>query len=216
MSNKRKLGLFGGTFDPIHRGHLAMAHAALEKAELAEMIFLPAASPPHKGDESREPQAPFTHRLAMANIALENMDGFTVSDLEGRRPAPSYTVDTLDEFLAREGPDSELNFLIGGDWIPRLASWKDIGKIFTLCRFLVVPREGFTRSDLVSGSWELEKSWVEHLKEGWIDAPVVQVSSTDIRRRRASGLPLGDRLPSGVEAYIREHGLYSAIRSGNG
>ncbi|MHC4599089.1 MAG: nicotinate-nucleotide adenylyltransferase [Planctomycetota bacterium] len=206
----RKIGIFGGTFDPPHMGHLLMAHAALAKAGLERLTFMVSAAPPHKLGSASEPSASFAHRLRMVEIAAPQEEGFVVSDMESRLPRPSFTVDLLRRFREAEGEGAEIHFLIGADWIPQLASWKTIDEVFALCRFIVVPRRGFSHAALRTAARGLKGAWVDRLESGWIDAPEVDVSSTDVRERVASGLSIATLVPRSVEAYIYEQGLYGA------
>jgi nicotinate-nucleotide adenylyltransferase len=205
---REKIGLFGGTFDPIHLGHTSMVRAARSGAGLDRTILLVAAAPPHKDSSTGAPEASFEHRLRMAGIATHGDEGLEVSDRESRREAPSYTVDTLKELRNQAGGGAEFHFLIGADWIPRLSTWKDIGEIFTLCQFVVVPRGGFGKADLRSAARGLEEIWVESLEKGWVETAEVDISSTLVRERISDGLPVGSLVHPGVERYIIEHGLY--------
>ncbi|MCU0723053.1 MAG: nicotinate-nucleotide adenylyltransferase [Planctomycetes bacterium] len=207
---RTRIGLFGGTFDPIHVGHLVVAEAAREWARLDRIWFLPSASPPHKADPAKAPKAPFRHRLRMTRIAAAGNPAFRVSDREGARPGPSYTVDLLREFRRELGPRAELHFLIGADWVANLASWKDAAELFRLCRFLVVPRPGFPRPDLARLRRALGREAASRLEEAWIPAPEIGISSTEIRERIAAGRSVRYLLPAGVESYIRRNGLYGA------
>lgn len=210
MSSKAidRIGVLGGTFDPLHNGHLSLAAAAREKAGLSTVWFAPAAAPPHKLRTSCEPRASFAHRLRMAQLAVEGREGFEVTDREGRRPGPSFTVDVLREWKGEVGDGTELCFLIGSDWVADLGTWKEIDAVFGLCRFLVVPRPGFPKESMRRETHGLEAEWVRRLEAGWIDAPEIGISSTLVRENLASGLSITDLVPDAVEAYIRENGLY--------
>jgi nicotinate-nucleotide adenylyltransferase len=204
------LGVFGGTFDPIHVGHLILAQTALESLGLSRVLFSPASTPPHKSGPTKTPRASVEHRLRMTELALAGHERFVLSDWEGRRTVPSYTVDFLRWLIKEEGESTELVFLIGSDWTPQLSLWKEIDVIFTLCRFAVFPRPGFPRDRVATACSGLRPEWVARLEAGWMDAPQIEVSSTDIRERVAAGRSIRYRVPPSVEAYILEHGLYGA------
>jgi nicotinate-nucleotide adenylyltransferase len=208
----KRIGLFGGTFDPIHAGHLLLADSAREWASLDVVLFLPSASPPHKPGGAKGPKAAFPHRVRMAEIATAPDPGFIVSGREGLRPGPSYTVDLLREVRRERGPGAQLFFLIGADWVGGLGTWREIGEIFSLCRFLVVPRPGFPRAgpEELAGALGAEKARL--LDEGRVPAPEIGISSTDIRKRLASGRSVRYLLPPGVEDYIRANGLYGTAK----
>jgi nicotinate-nucleotide adenylyltransferase len=187
-----KLGVFGGTFDPPHIGHLIAAQDAKSALGLDRVIFVPAAVPPHKRDDTVS--APGT-RLAMVQAAIAGADGFEVDDLELRRGGPSWTVDTLRELAARL-PGSELFLLIGSDQYAEFESWREPDVIRQLAKVAVLTRE--------NGAGQA--AGVHTVRVTRID-----VSSTDIRRRMAEGQPIRFLVPAAVEALIRLHGLYGAI-----
>jgi len=207
---KEKLGLFGGTFDPVHLGHLILADAAREWAGLDRVLFLPSASPPHKTGGGKGPRADFRHRLRMVELAIAGHPAFQASDCEGLRPGPSYTIELLREIRRETGEAADLFFLIGADWAASLGTWKEIEGIFALCRFLVVPRPGFPREGLSRLAAGRGADRARPLEEGWVPAPEVGISSTDIRKRLASGRSVRYLLPPGVEGYIRGNALYGA------
>lgn len=203
--------IFGGTFDPVHLGHLVVAERALEFCGAEKAVFLPSCAPPHKSAAARAPAASFAHRVRMAAIAVEGNHSFAVSDREGRRTGPSYTVDLLREIRA-ESPGLDVCFLVGADWVSGLSSWKDIGEIFGLCRFIVAPRPGYTKGDVRIAARDLGGARSRELERNWIPAPEIGISSTEIRERIASGLPVRYLLPPGVREYIERHGLYRGPR----
>ncbi|HUF67775.1 MAG TPA: nicotinate-nucleotide adenylyltransferase [Longimicrobiales bacterium] len=187
-----KLGVFGGTFDPPHIGHLIAAQDAKSALALDRVIFVPAAVPPHKRDDTVSAAGT---RLAMVRAAIAGADGFEVDDLELRRGGPSWTVDTLRELAARL-PGSELFLLIGSDQHAEFESWREPDKIGQLAKVAVLTRENGVR----------QAAGVHTVRVTRID-----VSSTDIRRRTAEGQPIRFLVPAAVEALIRLHGLYGAI-----
>ncbi len=189
---RTRLGILGGTFNPIHVGHLLIAQDALEQAGLDRVLFIPCATPPHKVAAKL---APARHRLAMVRRAIRGDRRFAVDDLEIRRGGRSYSVDTLAELRGRH-PRAEFHFIIGGDSLPELNHWRDIDRLATLCRFVVVGRPGFQpparnpyRVRIVRGH-------------------ACDVSSTDIRARCARRQSIRYLVPDAVFRYIRAHNLY--------
>jgi nicotinate-nucleotide adenylyltransferase len=188
-----KLGVFGGTFDPPHIGHLIAAQDARSALGLDRVIFVPAAVPPHKRDDTVSAAGT---RLAMVRAAIAGADGFEVDDLELRRGGPSWTVDTLRELAARL-PGSELFLLIGSDQYAEFESWREPDEIRQLAKVAVLTRENGVR----------QAAGVHTVRVTRLD-----VSSTDIRRRISEGQPIRFLVPAAVDALIRLHGLYGAIR----
>ncbi len=196
-----RLGLLGGTFDPVHRGHLALARAGLDELGLDEVLFLPAGQPWRKagrmiaGDE---------HRLAMLRLALEGEVAFQVSRLELERPGPSYTADTL-EALRDDRPEDELFSLLGEDALMDLPNWERPQRILELASLAVARRADSSPEALA----EVERRF-PGLGERviWLKMAAVAVSATEIRERVRSGQPISDLVPATVGGYIREQGLY--------
>lgn len=194
------LGILGGTFDPPHYGHLALAENARVQLRLDRVLFVLAGQPPHKPEH---PPTPLYHRTAMVQAAIADNPAFTLSRVDLDRPGPHYTVDTLT-LLQQEHPGVELVFLMGGDSLAEFPHWRDPGDIARLARLAVMRRPGY-EPDLEA----LEQA-VPGLRERllWIDAPLLALSSSDLRRRVREGLPLRYLVPPPVEAYICEHHLY--------
>ncbi|QEH36145.1 Nicotinate-nucleotide adenylyltransferase [Aquisphaera giovannonii] len=196
-----RLGLFGGTFDPIHLGHLILAEHCREACRLDRVWFVVAGEPPHK----RGDRTPVAHRLEMARIAVAGSESFEVSDIEARRPGPHYSVDTL-EAVRRERPEDELFFLIGADSLVDLPTWRDPAGIAKRATIVVANRPGSTPPDggklpdFGPGSKALEA----------VAIPSVGIASTDLRARLAAGRSVRYMIPRAVEAYIEAHGLYRA------
>ena len=188
MRSVRKIGIYGGTFDPIHHAHLILAREALETLELNEVIFVPAAMSPHKLDA--EPTSAAI-RLEMLRAAIDGERQFTADDRELRRPAPSFTIDTIEEFLGAD-PTIEISYLIGSDNLPRLDSWHRIDELRKLVRFVVLER-GSTASES------------EHLTI----RRLVDISATEVRNRVATGGSIRYLVPPAVEEIIRRHQLYT-------
>lgn len=203
MKNKPRLGIFGGTFNPVHIGHLVAAQDAAEAFDLTRVLFVPCANPPHKP----APQlAPAAHRMAMLEAALEGSLLFEVCDLEVRRGGANYSVDTVRE-LARRHPDADLFFIIGADTLPELHSWKSAGELMEMCSFITIARPGASTPS--AAELQLPEPWPEKLLANIIAAHQVDVSSSDIRYRVAEGLRISYLTPPGVEMHIAEHYLYN-------
>ena len=195
-----RLGIMGGTFDPIHLGHLHVARVAQQEAALDSVLFLPDGDPPHK-----QPGASGADRLRMTRLAVEQDPGFWVSDMELRRPGRTYTVDTLMALLT-EDPARELYYLIGADTLFQFPSWKTAHKVATLCSMLVVPRPG---TDLVEVRWFMRKLFADFgLATSLLSQPGPDISSTLIRERVQAGEDISALVPRAVAQYIAEKGLY--------
>jgi nicotinate-nucleotide adenylyltransferase len=192
-----RVGVLGGTFDPVHRGHLALARAAREEVALDELLFVPAGQPWRK--EGRI-VAPAEHRLAMLRLALEGEQAFRVETLELDREGPSYTADTLEALRAAR-PDDELFVVLGEDALADLPNWVRPERILELATPAVARRAGVPPA-AGEGLPGLRGRVV------WLKMPLVPVSATEIRERVRRGLPVGELVPPVVEVYIQEHGLY--------
>jgi nicotinate-nucleotide adenylyltransferase len=198
-----RVGVVGGTFDPIHLGHLAMAEAAADCAELDQVLLLPSSVPPHR----RAATAEAGDRLEMSRLAARGHPRVVVSDLELRRPGPSYTVDTL-EALARTRPGDELFLVLGWDAARDLGSWREPGRVLELARLVVVTRPGWTRpspADLTAAGIDPERAVL-------CDAQTPDIEGTHVRQLLESGGDLDGLLDPAVERYIRSHNLYLAPR----
>ena len=197
-----RIGILGGTFDPIHLGHLEAASAARRELSLDRILILPARTPPHR---SIEPRASVFHRFAMAALAAAERD-MIVSDLELQREGPSFTALTL-EALHRDGyAPSHLYFITGSDAFAEVNTWYDYPRILGLANFVVVSRPGAPRvSDLITNPQSLIPTGPTVLS---VEADTPDVSSTEIRRRVGAGEPIDSLVPSSVAGHIRRHRLY--------
>jgi nicotinate-nucleotide adenylyltransferase len=196
-----KVGIVGGTFDPIHLGHVAMAEAAASCAGLDRVLLVPAGAPPHRAPAT----APAEDRLAMARLAAAGRQGLEVSDVELRRDGPSYTVDTL-RALAGERPDAELYLVLGWDAARELRSWHEPESVQRLARLVVVSRPGYP----TPGERDLAGAGIDPGRVVLCDVRTPDVESTDVRRLAAAGESLAGLLDPAVESYVRSHGLYRA------
>jgi nicotinate-nucleotide adenylyltransferase len=189
---------FGGTFNPIHLGHLICARAAAEAVGATTVVIIPAGNPGHKGD--RTDLAPATDRLAMCRAAVEGIDGFEVDDRECRRPGATYTIDTVRE-LKKSGW-GEVTWLIGADMLNSLPSWHEAIALGAEARFVVMARPG------TKFAWERLPDWVRALEKDVVTVPQIDISATEIRRRVGMGLPVEFFCPENVCRYIAGHRLY--------
>lgn len=199
-----RLGILGGSFDPIHIGHLALAESARTAFALERVFFVPTAVPPHKGP----PVVAAEHRLAMVRLAIMGNSAFRALPLELERPGPSYTVDTLME-LGRRYPDRELRFIVGADEMLDLADWHEPTRILELTRFIAATRPGFDLGRLDEALGRLgpaARQRVDLLP--WL---ALGVSSSLLREMMAAGQPVRYLVPDTVLAYIGKHGLYHAV-----
>jgi nicotinate-nucleotide adenylyltransferase len=199
-----RIGVFGGTFDPIHLGHLVLAEQCREQAKLDQVLFVPAALPPHK---QRQPMAPFSQRVEMLALAIAGHPPFRIDELEKDRTGPSYTADTLTA-LQQRLPGNELCFILGADCLPDLPSWHQPRRVLELATLLVVARADWpalSANDLKQ-SLGLGDDFL--LRYQVIETPLITLSSRDIRRRIAEGRSVRYMIPRAVEAYIADKGLF--------
>ena len=203
MAETARLGILGGSFDPIHIGHIAIAKAARDRLGLGRVLLLPNRSPPHKGVV-----APPEDRLAMVRLAIRGETGLEASDREVRRQGPSFTIDTLREVWTEVGEETGIYFIIGSDSIPELPTWRAFEEIVRIARIVAVSRAG---SPFDLGGSLAGKVPAELLRRMDSDAVAIDpigISSTEIRDRVRRGLDLAGHVAPEVERYIREHRLY--------
>jgi nicotinate-nucleotide adenylyltransferase len=205
----RRVGILGGTFDPIHCGHLVIAEEVREALALDRVLFVPAGLPPHKLDE-RITSA--HHRAAMVALAIAGNPAFALSRIELDRDGPSYTVDTLELLAAeaeRQGVDRELFFILSEEALAGLPEWQGPERIMALCRLAVVPRPGSTAPDEA----DLEARFAATADRIVpIRSVPVAHSASEVRRRAAAGQTIRYLVPPAVEAYIRDHHLYRSAK----
>ena len=197
-----KLGVFGGTFDPIHLGHLIVAEDVRVRIALDEVLFIPTGQPWLKKSQKITRAS---HRMAMVELAVEGNPDFRASDMEIERPGPTYTIDTLMELRDQLGPEAELYVMLGTDSLKLLDRWKEPERIFELGRVVAMARPGSQDFDLRTLDCIADGI---SCKVKLLDGPRIGVSGTELRRRVAEGLSIKYRVPEPVEAYIAEHGLY--------
>jgi nicotinate-nucleotide adenylyltransferase len=198
------IGVLGGTFDPIHMGHLIIAEEVRARLDLAEVLFVPAGQPWLKLNNANA-ISPVEHRLEMVRLAITDEPAFKLSTMEIERPGPSYTVDTMAELSQHIGADDKLFFILGWDNLNQLPRWHQPSRLVTLCRLVPVRRVGFAPPDLDS----LEAA-IPGLAQSLVmlDTPQIEISASEIRQRVARGLSIHQLVPEAVERYIIEHGLY--------
>jgi nicotinate-nucleotide adenylyltransferase len=188
-----KIGILGGTFDPIHLGHLRAAECAREELGLDRVVFVPARTPPH----GKGPQASSLDRYAMVAVATAGHPAFEPSDIELRRDGPSYTVDTLTEWL-RDSPEDALFVIVGSDTFAEMPSWKEPERVFALCTVAVVARPGDASPETRSRS----------ARAVGVEGPGLAISSTEVRQRLAAGRSVRYLVPEAVADYVVKRGLY--------
>jgi nicotinate-nucleotide adenylyltransferase len=194
-----RLGLFGGTFDPIHLGHLILAEACREACGLERVRFIVAGAPPHKPGG----RTSVADRLEMARIAVAGHPAFEVSDIESRRPGPHYSAETVEAVHA-ERPDDDLFFLIGADSLADLPTWRQPERILKLVTLVVVNRPGIdVPNETLPFNLPADAQPVER-----VTIPPIGIASHDLRRRVAEGRSIRYQVPRGVQAYIEAQGLF--------
>ena len=201
--NSEKIGIMGGTFDPVHFGHLIVAEAVREEFQLNRVLFIPVGQPPHK-DNSRVSSP--EDRYTMLTEAVKSNSSFQVSRIEIDREGYTYTVDTLSQLKAALGPDAKLFFIIGADVIHDLMAWKNFQEVFLLCEFIAVFRPGFDKKGFDGEIERLRKRYMAKIHT--VEVPLIDISSTGIRKRVQEGKSVKYLVPENVELIISKKGLY--------
>ena len=217
-----KLGLLGGSFNPMHDGHLAIARQTREALELDQILYIPTSHPPHKPNGSL---APAQDRYEMVRLAIASDPAFAISDVEIRRPGKSYSIDTIRQLQQEYGPHTQLFFLIGLDAFLDFPSWRDPRTLLELCSFVVLSRPGLSfrslstvsllppipypsLADLDAGRIFRIEAQIGGQRLICLKQPPCPISASDIRARIRQGLPVANLLPPLVESYILRHHLY--------
>ena len=203
-SSAKRIGIMGGSFDPVHIGHLIMAQDAVERLKLSELIFIPAAIPPHKQDVQR---IDAEHRFNMLQLAVKSSPHFSVSNIEIQRGGVSYTVDTL-KTLRNLYPDITLLLIVGSDTLVELHTWHKIHEILSLCEVATFLRPGEDLLDKIKGKIQLPQNKKDQLFKNIMNVHRIEVSSSEIRMRLEKGLSIRHLVPPEVETYIYKQGLY--------
>jgi len=198
------IGVMGGTFDPVHMGHIYVAEEVRTRLNLGEILFVPAGQPWLKADK---PISSAEHRLQMLRLAIADKPYFKLATLEIERAGPSYTVDTIAELKGQLGTGDEIFFILGWDSLAELPQWRDSSRLIQMCYLVAAPRPGYPRPDLKS---------LEALIPGisrrvmLMDKPEIDIGASAIRDRIARGLSVRHLVPEPVNRYIKEHRLYVA------
>lgn len=200
-----KIGVLGGTFDPFHLGHLAVAEEARARLDMDEVIFVPAGRPYFKADAHI---SAVEHRLNMLRLAIGDKPYFKLSTTELERSGPSYTVDTIAELKSQLDEGDEVFFILGWDSLAWFHRWHEPSRLISMCKLVGVPRPGYPAPDI-----KAMESAIPGLSQRVIllDKPEIEISATEIRERVRRGLPIGHLVPEAVERYIRKHRLYSTL-----
>ena len=215
----RRVGILGGTFDPVHWGHLDIGDAAAGALSLSRIFVITSNVPPHRP----QPLASSYHRFAMVALGIVDRPEWRAADIELRHEAPSFTSRTLELFRERGYLSSELFFVIGADAFAEIASWRDYPRILDSAHFVVVSRPGFSAMELPRRLPKLASRMAKPPIDAMsqidpliilIDAPTADVSATAIRERRAAGESIAGLVPPHVQQHIEQHGLYSSMTPG--
>lgn len=200
---KRKIGIMGGTFDPIHTGHLVTAEAVRIEYNLDQVLFIPAANPPHK---QHLQLTPAIQRYIMTVMATYSNPYFYVSPIELERPGLSYAIDTVMALIEQYGEMTEFYFITGADALQDLSTWKNIDQLLELCYFIAATRPGCIcdLDDVIQQFGDKGRNRIQRLS-----TPELEISSTDIRERMKKGRSIKYIVPESVESYILKEGLYS-------
>ena len=202
---RRKIALFGGTFDPVHLGHTAVAAAAAEYIGAEKIVFVVTGHSPLK---DTLPIASGVDRLRMTALAIAEHKNFQLSDYELNKAEPSYTLETVRSFQADYGSNTSIYWLVGADSVDDLPQWYKIRELLDQCNLCVMYRAGYSRPDFAGFVPLLGCERVEKLQQNIIPTPLIDISSTEIRNRLAAGKDVGNMLCPAVADYIYKHGLY--------
>jgi len=196
------VGILGGTFDPVHNGHLILVEVARKQLNLSVVLFMPAGQPWLKTERIITPAE---HRLQMLRLALAGQTGFRISEMEIQRPGPTYTIDTINQLKKDLNAEDELFFILGQDILMQLPQWHEASALVQLCYLVAAPRPGVKKPDLKALELKIPgiTQRVMLLKE-----PMIDISATDIRERVARGLSVRHLVPEPVNRYIKEQRLY--------
>lgn len=197
--------LFGGTFDPIHHGHLIVARFAAERLGISRVTLIPAAEPPHKRAAAI---TPVEDRLAMCRLAVAGDSLFEVSDCEAARGGRSYTIQTIEQLRSQAGSEDHFFWLIGADSLHELPTWFRAQELVELCTMVTVARPGFELGRLETLRPAFSEAQILRLRSHVLETPEIDISATEIRARVAAGKSTRYLTPDAVERYIAEHGLY--------
>lgn len=199
-----RLGILGGSFNPVHIGHLLLAQTLCDALDLSRVLFIPCSTPPHKKASSL---LAAKHRLAMLELATEGIVHFEVSDIEIQRGGTSYSVDTVRQ-LKELHPNVDLYFIVGTDTLRELHTWRKVEELLSMCHVVAAARPGQPSPKLNAADIKLPAPWPERLLANIVSSRLIDISSSDIRYRLAEGMPIRFMVPQSVEMYILEHRLW--------
>jgi nicotinate-nucleotide adenylyltransferase len=214
---ERRVGVLGGTFDPIHFGHLDAGDAAQRALGLDEMLVVPSSDPPHR---PIDPHESAFHRFALIALAIDGRPGWQASDVEISRSGPSYTADTLRALHSRGWTRSQIVFILGADAFAEIATWYEFPGVLDLAHFAVIARPGTTLDDATRRTPQIRGRMRHATERGGdpaetgiflVEAQTRDVSSTMVRVRRAAGMSIDDLVPAAVARYISAHHLYVGV-----
>jgi nicotinate-nucleotide adenylyltransferase len=200
-----KLLLFGGSFNPIHHGHLIVSRFAAEHLGCTRVILVPSAAPPHKQDQ---PLAPAADRVAMCHLAVADDPQFDLSDWETQQPGPNYTLHTIRHFQAVLGPAAELHWLIGMDSLHELGAWHRANELVEACTIVTAARPGFAPPERSVLAERFSPPQIDRLLVHVVEGPRIDIAGTDIRARVRAGRSIRYLVAEAVRDYIQQHGLY--------
>ena len=201
----QRIALFGGSFDPIHLGHLIIARSVAELLDIDRVIFLPSASPPHK---TASDLLAAEHRSEMVKLAIADEPAFGFSDFDLTRQGPSYTIETVAHFRQEFGPTAILHWIIGADSLPELPTWYRAGELVESCHIVTAARPGWERIDDQALRPHFNDEQIATLRSNMVETPRIDISATDIRNRVRAGKSIQYLVPESVRQYMLQHGLY--------
>lgn len=202
---KPRIGLYGGSFDPIHVGHLISARALAEQIDLARVILIPAGVPPHKRGR---PLTLADHRLAMARLAVQDDPLFEVDDCELHRSGPSYTIETIEAYRSKLGDDASLFWIIGCDSLAELPTWYRVDELVKRVQIVTMVRPGSSPPSVESLATSVTEASAKLLLENCYQTPGIEISATEIRNRAGSGRSIRYLVPEPVRRYIEQNRIY--------
>jgi nicotinate-nucleotide adenylyltransferase len=201
------IGIFGGSFNPVHMAHLILAERALQERALDRVLFIPALQPPHK---PQRPVAPAEHRMRMVELAVEANPAFEASRVEVERASPSYTLLTVRQLRESLGPAAELFLLLGADSVHDIPTWWRVQELVREVEIMAFERPGYSlEDDLQALAGLFGEAWARKMQEMKVRAPLIGISATEIRERVRAGKSVRYMVPEPVRQYILEHGLYA-------
>ena len=200
------IALYGGSFNPIHNGHLIVARDVAERIGVSRVVLIPSASPPHK--QGRTDLAPAHHRLEMVKLAIEGEPLFTASEIEIQRSGPSYTIHTVESYRASLPPETPLYWIVGGDSLPELGTWFRARDLVDLCTIVTAVRPGYEQADLSPLQPTLRPDQVRRLQENVLPTSRIDIAARTIRARVREGRSIRYLVPEAVRTYIEINQLY--------